>query len=506
MNLRDPEFHNEHARRLWESGQHDEAIRSWREALSSNPDSVEALTSLAWALGQQETVEEAASLARRAVELSPDDAAAHRVLGELLFLQGRYQEAADHYLAGLTRNQDGHLLLTACLRRDLGDAYYMLGRFEEAEREYGAALACGGDQPYCHLWLGWAKQQLGDPRGAMSEFERACDLAPEWHEAHYAAGQLNCALGSYERARESLARSLSLYPPDDEEGRSAGTCELGNAYRGLGDLRQAVELYKQALQLDPTHPVARFNLGLAYSEIGEYEAALAAFDVAAQLDPRDADVRVERGRACLDLGRHDEALEAYRAALEIQPGNAEAYSGLGLTYYALGIYDTSAEHYQSAVESEPRDPWPRYNLGLALDAAGRHADADVAMEQAWGLGQGDADLCVVLARALTSQGRNPDGAARAARRACALDPEDADAHDALAMALFSAGDHGTALGPALEATRLMPEAAEYHYDLGLVHEARGDVLSARASFRRAVELAPGFEEAQEALRKLEEAL
>jgi Flp pilus assembly protein TadD len=72
------------------------------------------------------------------------------------------------------------------------------------------------------------------------------------------------------------------------------------------------------------------------------------------------------------------------------------------------------------------------------------------------------------------------------------------------MALYSAGDYRAALAPALEATRLMPETAEYHYDLGLVHEAVGDRLSARASFTRAVGLAPGFEEAREALRKLEE--
>jgi Flp pilus assembly protein TadD len=139
-----------------------------------------------------------------------------------------------------------------------------------------------------------------------------------------------------------------------------------------------------------------------------------------------------------------------------------------------------------------------------LDAAGQHADADLAIEQAWELGQDDADICVALGRALTAQGRNSAGAARAARRACGLDPENADAHDALALALHSAGDHLGALGPALEATRLMPEAAEYHYTLGLVQEAAGDLLSARASLVRSIGLAPGFEEAREALRRLGE--
>ena len=91
----------------------------------------------------------------------------------------------------------------------------------------------------------------------------------------------------------------------------------------------------------------------------------------------------------------------------------------------------------------------------------------------------------------------------AAERACTLAPGSADAHDALAMALYSAGQHEAAAPQAREAVRLDPEAAEYQYDLGLVQEALGDIAAARDSFGKAVELAPDFDEAREALRRLE---
>jgi tetratricopeptide (TPR) repeat protein len=505
MNLSDPEFYNEQAKQLWETGRRGEAIRAWKKALDSNPGHVEALTSLAWALEQQD-YEEAIELARRAVERLPEDPAGRRVLGELLFCQGRYAEAAEQYLSGLDLNGGRDELVAGCLCRNLADAYYMLGRFREAVREYEAALAAGADQAYCHLWLGWAKQQLGDRGGAISDFTLVCELAPRWHEAFYAAGQLHCAQGKYVQARDHLERALSLYPAEDEEGRAAATCELGNAIRGLGDLLRAVDLYQEALSLDPTHPVARFNLGLAHNELGDHEAALAAFSVIAQLDSGDADVHVERGHAYLELGRHDEAIEAYRAALAIQPENSEAFSGLGLTYYGLGVYDTSVEHYLCAVKIEPGDPWPRYNLALALDAAGRHAEADGMMEQAWQSSQEDGEACVAIARAVTSQGRNSELAACAARRACCLDPGNPDGRDALAMALLSAGKHDAALIEAEKAVRMMPEASEYRYDLGLIQEALGNLAAARTSFARALDLSPDFDEAQEALRRLEHSL
>jgi Flp pilus assembly protein TadD len=84
------------------------------------------------------------------------------------------------------------------------------------------------------------------------------------------------------------------------------------------------------------------------------------------------------------------------------------------------------------------------------------------------------------------------------------DPESASAQDALALALHSSGEHEAALGPAREAFRLAPDAPEYAFDLGLIEEAAGNAERARQSYRRALDLAPDFEEAREALSRLGE--
>jgi len=74
------------------------------------------------------------------------------------------------------------------------------------------------------------------------------------------------------------------------------------------------------------------------------------------------------------------------------------------------------------------------------------------------------------------------------------------------MALLSAGKHDAALIEAEKAVRMMPEASEYRYDLGLIQEALGNLAAARTSFARALDLSPDFDEAQEALRRLEHSL
>jgi len=394
--------------RLWADGHQEEAILSWRQALACNAEHLEAMVSLAWALGQQGQVEEGLGLAERALQLAQGDPAIHRVMGELRFLGGRYEEAMRHYRTSLELDPDDSSPLSGLLHRDLGDALYMLERFEEAAQEYRLALARGSDEAYCRLWLGWARHRLGD-EGAIEEFESACELAPDWHEPCYAAGYLHCARGDYQRACHRLDQALALYPPEDDQGRAAAACELGNARRGLGDLPRAIELYQQSLSLDPTHPVARFNLGLAYAEQGDFEQALAAFQVAAQLEPEDEEIQIERGRAYLELGRWHDGLEAYQAALAIRSDSAEALAGLGVAYHSLGLYGAAVEHYQHALTVAPDDARTQYNLATALEASGRHAEADAAMERAWEVGHNDPEMCLESARALTAQGRNAEG-------------------------------------------------------------------------------------------------
>ena len=46
---------------------------------------------------------------------------------------------------------------------------------------------------------------------------------------------------------------------------------LGNYYLNLGKLEEAIIAYQQAIQIDPNHANAYFNLGLAYGRQGQLD-------------------------------------------------------------------------------------------------------------------------------------------------------------------------------------------------------------------------------------------
>ena len=82
-----------------------------------------------------------------------------------------------------------------------------------------------------------------------------------------------------------------------------------------GQLTEAAEICKQAIQLNSKHPVAHRNLGVVLMEMGDSNSALTAFDQALKLAPGYLDVYYPRAIVLKDLGRLREALHKNRSTV-----------------------------------------------------------------------------------------------------------------------------------------------------------------------------------------------
>ncbi len=73
-------------------------------------------------------------------------------------------------------------------------------------------------------------------------------------------------------------------------------------YRRQGNNAQALQLYQQALELDPRNGWAHTNIGLIYAVQGAWEPARAAFRQATTLDPNNGSFHASLANACYHLG------------------------------------------------------------------------------------------------------------------------------------------------------------------------------------------------------------
>jgi tetratricopeptide (TPR) repeat protein len=112
-----------------------------------------------------------------------EDAYAWFNLGTNLTYFERYGEAAQAFDTALglglpwrfTRYQFGPYI-----------AYFNQGRFEDLSDLATATLYRTSKSEEARLWRGWARYRMGDPGGALEDFQAALEINPNYLDAQYA--------------------------------------------------------------------------------------------------------------------------------------------------------------------------------------------------------------------------------------------------------------------------------------------------------------------------------
>src|SRR4029078_230496 len=101
----------------------------------------------------------------------------------------------------------------------------------------------------------------------------------------------------------------------------------------LGDTGQA---YTQGYQeRKEALSYAYKNLGNAYNGLNKFEGAAKALKRAAEIEPTNAAAHFNLGLTLYNAGRYSEAIEAYKEVIKLRPTLAQAHFNLGMTYYAI---------------------------------------------------------------------------------------------------------------------------------------------------------------------------
>lgn len=128
--------------------------------------------------------------------------------------------------------------------------------------------------------------------------------------------------------------------------RMAGKLQEGNDAaasntKGLelfrsGKFEEAVNAYKQAIELKQDYPEAYYNLGDAYFQLALYKKAIGAYKQAVRYQPDFATAHNNMGTAHYKLGEHKKAIEAYKEAIRLNPKANTTYYNLAETYLERG--------------------------------------------------------------------------------------------------------------------------------------------------------------------------
>jgi tetratricopeptide (TPR) repeat protein len=346
-----------------------------------------------------------------------------------------------------------------------------------------------------HVSLGFAyfqkARETGDPAWyASSEnaYDAALSLQPGSAEALTGLSALAAARHDFETALAFAQQA----PPGDADTQAV----LGDALVELGRYDEAFAAYDAAADFRPdlaSYTRIAYSRELIGDRDGAIEAMLLAVDSAGPSGEAAAWTRYQLGNLYFNGGDLDSAREEYERSGEALPGYIHALAGTARVHAAEGDYDGSIEIYEGIVARQPVLEYV-VALGETYRAAGDGGKEASQMQLARAIGQlyeangVKTDLESALFEA--NHG-DPATAVTLARAAYEARPS-IHAADALAWALYQAGQPGEALAYSEEALRLGTQNALFEYHAGMIHSALGDTEAATKHLQAAVDINPHF--------------
>ncbi|MCA0899894.1 MULTISPECIES: tetratricopeptide repeat protein [Microbulbifer] len=162
-----------------------------------------------------------------------------------------------------------------------------------------------------------------DARIAVTQFQKAIALDPEFARAWAALSDAQAMLGELDSAIASAQTAIAM-APDEGGGHKA----LGHAYSMKGWFRRAIDAYAHTLEIDPNNLAAISNTAFHWQELGQLDRAMQWNLRALRLDANNAIVYLHVAETFKGLGMFEQAREWYAKARNLRPDYPPLYHSL----------------------------------------------------------------------------------------------------------------------------------------------------------------------------------
>ena len=298
----------------------------------------------------------AAQIYESLLQIFPRLAPAYNNLGSLYLRQREYKKAADVLEKGL--KIDPKMVSASAL---LGIARYEMRDYAGARAPLETALRGNSNDDNAELLLANDLMKLDELNLAVEHLGKLAQRQPANQEVWYLLGKVHMKLSeqALSKLNEIDANSVWVHEISGEVMESMKNYDgalieykkavemapqksgthylLGNAYWSLSMWDAANEQFRAELTNDPANCLAQWKIGnIILEQRGGPEEALSNVEKALKICPNLMVARVDRGRALMKLDRHAEAAKDLETAVKSDPAEPSTHFLLAQTYRALG--------------------------------------------------------------------------------------------------------------------------------------------------------------------------
>jgi tetratricopeptide (TPR) repeat protein len=197
-------------------------------------------------------------------------------------------------------------------------------------------------------------------------------------------------LGDFVDADKWLSRSLNWNPTDSD-----GWYELGRTKYNENRFTEAIDAFKKCLAIDTTNVRAEENLGLSYAGMGHVPEAIKAYQTAIEWQTssaaKDMEAYFALASLLLDQNRPADAIPVLIQATQFAPTVSQGHELLGKAYLRTQELPKAQAQLEEAVKLSPDVVRLHYILGQVYEKEGFTEKA-----------KAEFDRCAALQRTSTS--------------------------------------------------------------------------------------------------------
>ena len=407
------------------------AIEALEQAIAQDADLVDAHYNLGYAYVEQGVHDKAIPHLERAIAIAPHLKRAHYNLARAYRESGNLEAATN--------------AVTETLRLDANyqPAHELADTIKQAH--YNSGITHLNNERYSE---------------AITAFQNAITLDPDFVAAHHNLGLAYLKMETYSRAVSSLEKTIALDP-----NHKAAYHALALAYLGQQELGKARDAAREALKIDATYQPARSLLEAvdpsytpppdpSATEVQDTTPPEPEHPVDPQPDAKSRqEMHHELGIAYVDAKMFTEAIAEFQKAIDLDPDFAEAHVGLGTVYFEMEQLDDAESAVTEALQIDTDSDAARQLLEAIKQA--RPAPPEPEPPKQTPKPTDTTDVEQDLARGLAFlNNRQYDQAAAAFKRVIKADANSIEAHYGLGQAYLEIGAFDDAKAAADAALRL----------------------------------------------------
>jgi len=493
------------------------AENEFKTAIQIQPDSEEAVTSLAYLYNEEGDAPRAIALLNQV----PDAARSGKLysaLGYTYEQQKDYKKAVAAYRKAVDLDRENLDSLRGLAQNLIND-----GQYDAALDQYKQIADADPQDAQSYLRIAEIYRRMGKFDQALDMLKKAEGLVQDSLEIPFnmalvydAQGRFDDAAATLQQLLDKTAHADGNYTTGERNNRSVFLERLGTVYREQGKSQAAVETYRNMLNLGGDSASRGYQEMIdTLREAKQWSQATAVAQEAVQKFPDDRGLKLVLAGQLADTGQADQGLTIAKSLLKGTAEDREVYVALAQINSRLKRWSEAEEDINKAAglatKQEDRD-YVQFVLGSIYERQKRYEPAEAAFKKVLASDPRSAVTLNYLGYMMADRGTRLEEALGYIKKAVELDPQNGAYLDSLGWAYFKLGNYELAEENLRRASERIGNDATVQDHLGDVYQKMGRLKLAAAHWQRALEewnrTVPGDvdqEEVAKAQKKLEAA-